>query len=175
MKKGYLIYLIGISGSGKTTIGTALEHKLLKNGTKHLQFIDGDTIREQLGNLFGYTYEERMKCNQVVRVVVQYLINNGISVILAQVAAYEEMRIKMREQFCDRYIEVYVKCSLEECIQRDAKGYYHSKNNVDNLNGLNDIFDIPQNSELVVDSEHENVQSCVNRILSYLEEHHYGI
>lgn len=175
MKKGYLIYLIGISGSGKTTIGTALEHELLKNGAKHLQFIDGDTIREQLGNLFGYTYEERMKCNQVVRVVVQYLINNGISVILAQVAAYEEMRIKMREQFCDRYIEVYVKCSLEECIQRDAKGYYHSKNSVNNLNGLNDIFDIPQNSELVVDSEHENVQSCVNRILSYLEECHYDI
>ena len=96
-------------------------------GIQHLQIIDGDIIRRQFGDIFGYSYEERMKCNQVVRVVVQYLINNGISVVLAQVAGYKEMRCKMKEQFKDNYIEVYVKCSYEECAKRDPKGYYKNK------------------------------------------------
>ncbi len=92
METGYFIYLIGISGSGKTTIADALEAELRKKDTGRIQVIDGDTIRGQFKNMFGYTYEERMKCNQAVRVVVQYLIQNGVDVILTQVAPYEEMR-----------------------------------------------------------------------------------
>lgn len=175
MKKGNLIYLIGISGSGKTTIAEALERELRHDGSSQLQFIDGDTIRSQLGNLFGYTYEERMKCNQVIRVVIQYLINNGISVILTQVAAYEKMRRNMRDQFMPHYIEVYIKCSLEECIRRDVKGYYTQKNPIENLNGLNDIYEIPENSDIIIDTEHENIHSCVKKIMTYLRENHYEI
>lgn len=177
MNKSYLIYLIGTSGSGKTTIGHALENELLQRGVKTFQFIDGDVIRRQFGGIFGYTYEERMKCNQAVRVVIQYLLDNHISVILAQVAPYKELRRKMREQFGEQYIEIYIKCSYEECARRDVKGYYEKqkKGEMQCLNGADDIFEIPKNSHMIIDTEIENISESVNRIIEYLRELGYGV
>lgn len=177
MKKNFMIYMVGRSGSGKTTIANALEAELKNRGMKQLQVIDGDVIRKQFGDIFGYTYEERMKCNQAVRVVVKYLLENNISVILSQVAAYEEMRQKVRNAFVEEYIEVYVKCSYEECARRDVKGYYKKQQNgeMENLNGANDIYEIPQYSDIVIDTEKESVSGAVQRILAYLEEQGYGL
>ena len=118
-----------------------------------------------------------MKCNRVVRVVVNYLIDNQISVILAQVAPYKEMRQKVREQFGERYIEVYVKCSLEECARRDVKGYYKKfrDGEISNLNGANDVYEIPDNYDILVDTEQETVEGCVEKIVDYLKENGYVI
>ncbi|MCI8691522.1 MAG: adenylyl-sulfate kinase [Lachnospiraceae bacterium] len=168
MEKGFLLYMIGRSGSGKSTIAEALEHEFKKNETFKVQVIDGDVIRKELGDLFGYTFEERMKNNQVVRVIVQYLINNGINVVLSQVGAYQAMRDKMREQFGKQYIEIYVKCATEECKRRDVKGYYKAK--MENLNGITDPFEEPLNSDLVIDTESLNVSSAVEEIIIYLNE-----
>lgn len=177
MHKKFLIYMIGTSGSGKTTIANALEKKIKEEGKYQFQLIDGDNIRQQFGDIFGYTYEERMKCNRAVRVVVQYLLDNDISVLLAQVAPYKEMRDLVRLQFKEEYIEVYVKCSYEECVRRDVKGYYKRQKGgkMDNLNGANDIFEIPQNSDIVIDTEKESVSDAVDRIISYLREAGYGL
>lgn len=177
MEKTFMMYIVGISGSGKTTIANALEKELKKHDIEKLQIIDGDIIREQFGGIFGYTYEERMKCNQVVRVVIDYLIRNGISVVLAQVAAYEEMRQKMKAQFAENYIEVYVKCSYEECARRDVKGYYYKqqREEIRNLNGADDVYEVPRNSQVVVDTEKESVEESVQKILQYLKENHYVI
>lgn len=177
MQKKFMMYMIGRSGSGKTTIANALAEELRKRGMNSLQVIDGDVIRKQFGNIFGYTYEERMKCNQAVRVVVQYLLDNDISVILSQVAAYEEMRRKVREQFEKEYIEVYIKCSYEECARRDIKGYYKMSVNgeMQNLNGVNDIYETPLNSNILIDTENQTISQAVQKIVSFLEEAEYGI
>ena len=177
MKKNFMMYMVGRSGSGKTTIANALEEELRKKGMQQLQVIDGDVIRQQFGDIFGYTYEERMKCNRAVRVVVKYLLDNHISVILAQVASYEDMRKKVRETFSNEYIEVYVKCSYEECARRDVKGYYKKQQNgeMENLNGANDTYEIRQNSDMIIDTEKETVSEAVQRIIAYLEENGYGI
>lgn len=177
MKKTFMIYIIGKSGSGKTTIANALTDRLRKEGMKHLQMIDGDVIREQFGDIFGYTYEERMKCNQAVRVVVKYLLDNGISVILAQVAAYEEMRARVHKAFEKEYIEVYLKCSYNECARRDVKGYYKKtkEGKMNNLNGVDDVYDVPKGSNIVIDTEIETVEEAVLKIMAYLKESGYGI
>lgn len=177
MKKNFMMYMVGRSGSGKTTIANALEEELRKKGIQQLQVIDGDVIRQQFGGIFGYTYEERMRCNQAVRVVVGYLLKNDISVILSQVAAYEKMRQKVREAFSKEYIEVYVKCSYEECARRDVKGYYKKQQSgeMENLNGANDTYEIPQNSDIIIDTEKETVSEAIQRIIAYLEENGYGI
>lgn len=177
MQKVFMMYIIGRSGSGKTTIANTLETELRNAGLQHLQIIDGDIIRMQFGDIFGYSYEERMKCNQVVRVVVQYLINNSVSVVLTQVGAHKEMRHKMKEQFRNNYIEVYVKCSYEECAKRDVKGYYKKQmeGKITNLNGVDGTFDIPTDSDIVIDSEKETVSEAVQKIITYLKEQEYGI
>lgn len=175
MKKVFMMYMVGISGSGKTTIANALEKTLKCKNENKLQVIDGDVIRAQFGDMFGYTYEERMKANHAARVVVDYLIKNGISVILTQVAAYEEMRKKTREHFEGQYIEVYVKCSYEECARRDVKNYYKKYQNgeMENLNGADDIYEVPRNSQIVIDTEKESVEDAVDKIIKYLQENEY--
>ncbi len=172
-----MIYIIGRSGSGKTTIANALAEKLRKEGICQLQVIDGDVIRSQFGNIFGYTYEERMKCNQVVRVVVKYLLDNDISVILAQVAAYEKMREKVKEAFKEEYIEVYIRCSYEECARRDVKGYYkkQQEGRLQNLNGADDVYEVPQSSDIMIDTERETVEEAVQKIIRYLKKGGYGV
>ncbi len=177
MQKKFMIYMIGRSGSGKTTLANALAEELRKREICCPQVIDGDVIRKQFGDIFGFTYEERMKCNQAVRVVVQYLLENGISVILAQVAAYEEIRRKVREQFQEEYIEIYIKCSYEECVRRDTKGYYlkQQEGQMAHLNGADDIFEIPLSSNIVIDTETETVCGAIDQIITYLEAKGYGV
>lgn len=174
--KSFLIYIIGISGSGKTTISVELEKKLRERGIRRLQFIDGDVIREELNGIFGYTFEERIKNNRVVCVVASYLIRNGINIILAQVAPYEKIREQVRSFFQDSYVEVYVKCSPEECAKRDVKGHYTKAKcgKLENLNGFNEGYEIPSKSDIVVDTEIMSVDECVNTIVAYLEEK-YGV
>ena len=161
----------------KQPLQNELEKRLRKQGAQNLQVIDGDVIREQFGGIFGYTQEERLKCNQAVRVVVKYLLDNDISVILAQIAAYEEMRSLVRNQFEKHYIEVYIKCSYEECARRDVKGYYQKQKNgqLNNLNGADDIYEVPRNSEIVIDTENETVCRAVDKIMEYLEVNNYGV
>ena len=175
--KNFMIYMVGISGSGKTTIAKALEKKLIERDKCKFQFIDGDVVRAEFGGIFGYTYEERMKCNRATCVLSKYLIQNGISVILAQVGAYEAMRTQVRNNFEDNYIEIYVKCSYEECARRDVKGYYakQKRGEMENLNGANDTFEIPEHSNIVIDTEKVSVEEAVEMILTYLEEQGYTV
>ena len=175
--KPFMMYIIGISGSGKTTIGLRLIEKLKKFNFDDLQFIDGDVIREELDGIFGYTYEERMRCNKTVCVVASYLIRNDINVILAQVGAYKSMRQQVRNSFPDNYIEVYVKCSVEECSRRDVKGYYQKlkKGEMENFNGSTDVYEIPKNSDVVVDTEKMELDECVEKILECLRKKGYEV
>ena len=123
MAKTFSLVFTGLSGSGKTTLAKQVTDELKKRGV-HVQLIDGDDFRNELGNLFGYTREERMKHNRIARTLMRYLNRNNVNVIFTLVAPYEEMRQGMREAVGDAYIEVYAKCTPETCAKRDVKGYY---------------------------------------------------
>lgn len=175
MKKPTLIYLVGKSGCGKSTLANALKLQLDGIQNDKIQIIDGDVIRSQFGDVFGYTYDERMKCNKVVRTVVEYLIKNEVSVILAQVAPYNEMRSAVRAQFGENYIQVYLRCSEEELIKRDTKGYYHRANigEMSNLSGYNDVYESPYDSEIEIDTENTSVEKCVQIVVDYMKSKEY--
>ncbi len=174
MAKTFSLVFTGLSGSGKTTLAKRVTDELLKMGV-HVQFIDGDDFRNELGNLFGYTREERMKHNRIARTVMRYLNRNNVNVIFTLVAPYEEMRQGMRAAVGEAYIEAYAKCTLEICAKRDVKGYYKRQREgaMQNLNGVDDVFEEPRHSEIVVDTEHDLEETCVGEILRYLREHGY--
>ena len=174
MNKTFSLVFTGISGSGKTTLAKRVSKKLNQLGTT-VQLIDGDDFRKEIGNLFGYTRDERMKNNCVARTIMKYLNKNNINVIFTLVAPYEEMRNTMREALGNAYIEVYAKCPVEICAKRDVKGYYkkHKEGLLTNLNGADDIYEIPQHSEVTVDTEHYDVEQCVGVIIDYLRNNGY--
>ncbi len=170
------ICFTGISGSGKSTLAESVNQKLTERKIR-IQVIDGDDTRQEIGHLFGHTKEERMKMNAVNRLLVKYLNQNGINTLIAIVAPFEEMRLTMRECFQDSYIEVYVKCSRETCVQRDVKGYYklEKQGMLQNLNGSNDIYEIPQCPDITVDTDFESAESATERIINYLVDNGYVV
>lgn len=167
--KPFVMYLIGLSGSGKTTAAAALEKKLCEKNVP-LQVIDGDVLRRELGNLFGYTKEERAKQGRIAWVLAKYLRNNGISTILTAVAGYQDLRRQARELIGENFIQVYLDCPIEECIRRDVKGYYAKLDQLENFSGVNVQYEVPTDSEVVIDTVHLNVEDSAEQILSYLEK-----
>ena len=174
--KTFSLMFTGISGSGKTTLSRRIFDELVSKKIVS-ELLDGDVLRKEWGNPFGYTREERMKNSRVVRSMIKYLNRNGVSVIVSLVAPYEEMRKGFREYIGETYIEVYVKCSYEECVRRDVKGYYKSQKEgkMKNLNGADDPFEIPQNSDIIVDTEHESIDVCAKKIMDYLRVNEYVV
>lgn len=173
-KKPFTLCFSGISGSGKSTlaqeVGKYLEEKKIP-----VKIIDGDTLRGELGNLFGYSREERMKQNRIVRVLAKYLNDCGINVIIAVIAPFDEMRKQMRSFLGENYIQVYLDCPVEECAKRDVKGYYKKAEKMENFIGVNDTYEVPKDSEIRIDTVQEDVENSVNQIILYLKECGYDV
>ena len=175
-EEGKVTAVVGPSGSGKTTLANAV-CELLKERDMPVQIIDGDILRSQLGNLFGYTRDERIRQSRVNRVLTGYLVQNGINVLIAVVAPYEEVRHGLREYLGKDYLEVYVKCPYEVCAARDVKGYYKlsAQNKIENLNGANDVYEPPQQAELTVRTDEMSQDLCAEAVIQLLEERGYGV
>lgn len=169
--KNFSVLFTGISGSGKTTLANKVYEKLKKDNISSY-VLDGDEIRNEMGNLFGYTKDERMKNNQVVRMLIKILLKNNINTLVTLVAPYQEMRDNMKKEIGDAYIEVYVQCPYEECAKRDVKGYYKKALNgeIENLNGANDKYEIPLESDIIVHTDKETVEESADKVVKYLNE-----
>lgn len=167
--KVFTMYMVGLSGSGKTTLAAALEGHLRERGHP-IQVIDGDILRRELGDMFGYTMEERLKQGRVAWVLAKYLNQNGVSVIITAVASSQHVREQARSFFdSEHYIQTYLACPLEECIRRDVKGYYKNMEQLSNFGGVDQPYEVPTDSEIVVDVVHLSVEESTKRILNYLQ------
>ena len=173
-KKTFTLCFSGISGSGKSTLAKKVG-EYLENKNVPIKVIDGDTLRGELGNLFGYSREERMKQNRIVRVLAKYLNDCGINVIIAVIAPFDEMRKQMRSFLGENYIQAYLDCPVEESAKRDVKGYYKKIQNMENFIGVSDAYEVPEDSEIRIDTVNDEVDVCVEQILEYLKEQGYDI
>ena len=173
-KKPFTLCFTGISGSGKSTLAREVG-KYLEEQEVLVKIIDGDTLRGELGNLFGYTREDRMKQNRIVRVLAKYLNDCGINVIIAVIAPFDEMRKQMRSFLGENYIQAYLDCPVEECAKRDVKGYYKKAQKMENFIGVSDAYELPEDSEIRIDTVKEEVESSVEQIILFLKECGYSI
>lgn len=162
---GRAIWLTGLSAAGKTTIAAALAERLSAEG-RRVEVLDGDAIRNGLSADLGFSKEDRNEHNRRIIFVAEILVRNGIDVIIPLISPYRATREFARQEI-PNFSEVWVKCSLEECIRRDPKGLYARAlaGKITNMTGLQDPYEAPLNPEIVVDTEVNGVEICADLIL----------
>ncbi len=174
-QKGVTIWLTGLSGSGKSTIAVELEHALVEN--RHQAYIlDGDNIRHGLNKNLGFSPEDRTENIRRIGEVAKLFTDAGIITITAFISPYREDRDAVRRLLSDgEFIEVYVKCPLDVCEERDTKGLYKKARagEVKDFTGISAPYEEPLNPELTIDSSKLTVEESTRAVLNYLEEKGY--
>lgn len=169
MSEGFVVWLTGLPGSGKTTIARELEPKIRATG-RPVEVLDGDEIRQNLSKGLGFSREDRETHLRRVTYVAKLLSRNGVAVIAAFISPYRNIREYARNETTN-FLEVFVKCSMETCAKRDPKGLYKKASNgkIKDLTGPQDLYEEPLNPGLVVDTEKLNLSDSANLILSKLK------
>ncbi|MDV5120839.1 MAG: adenylyl-sulfate kinase [Candidatus Scalindua sp.] len=174
-QKGVTIWLTGLSGSGKSTIAVELEHALIEN--RHQAYIlDGDNIRHGLNKNLGFSPEDRTENIRRIGEVAKLFTDAGIITITAFISPYREDRDAVRKLLNNgEFIEVYVKCPLDVCEERDTKGLYKKARagEVKDFTGISAPYEEPLNPELTIDSSKLTVEESTRTVLNYLEEKGY--
>lgn len=167
------LWFMGRPASGKSTLAKAVEGQLREHGLR-IENLDGDEIRKNLHPDLGFTREDRALNNRRTAFICKLLNRNGISVVNAMITPFREAQREARDivEPDGEFVLVYVQCSLEECARRDPKGLYEraQAGKLDNFTGVNHPFQEPHNPEIVVDTERDDVETCVDHVLDRLQE-----
>ncbi len=166
-----LIYMTGLSGSGKTTIAKNLLKKLQEQGHSAM-ILDGDEIRDIFKNN-GFDKDSRIKHGKDVGKMAVYLQSQGIIPIVSLISPYAESRDYVRSISKD-FLEVYVSTPLSVCEARDVKGLYKKvrSGEIKDFTGIHDSapYEIPESPELTINTEGLEVDNCVNQILKLIKK-----
>ncbi|MGZ5310276.1 MAG: adenylyl-sulfate kinase [Solirubrobacterales bacterium] len=169
--KGFTLWFTGLSGAGKTTISRLVEDELRARGSR-LEILDGDVVRENLSKGLGFSKEDRDTNIRRIAFVADLLSRNGVPVITAAISPYREIRAEARELMGDRFIEVFVKASVEACAERDVKGLYEKafKGEIKEFTGVSDPYEEPLDPEVTLETESEDPEESAAKLIALLEE-----
>jgi len=158
--------LTGLSGAGKTTIAESLERELRLEG-RPVEVLDGDIVREHLSKGLGFSRADRDTNVRRIAFVAHLLSRNGVAVVVSAISPYRSTRDEARS-ILGRFVEVYVKCNIEELTRRDTKGLYARalRGEIANFTGVSDPYEEPESPEVVADTSTESVELSVARIWS---------
>jgi adenylylsulfate kinase len=174
-KQGYrpcILWLTGLPSSGKSTLAHELEARLFAKGC-HTYVLDGDNIRHGLNKDLGFSPEDRSENIRRIGEVAKLMVDAGLVVITAFISPYIADRQMVRNLVSDgEFIEVYVKCSLEECKRRDPKGLYAKaqKGEITGFTGISAPYEKPVSPEIMIDTEKSSLDECVQQVINYLSE-----
>lgn len=169
--KGVVIWMTGLSGSGKSTIANNLEKELFNMG--HLcTIIDGDNLRHGLNRDLGFSKEDRKENIRRAGEVAKLFQQNGFITICSFISPYKNDREKVRSLFENpsTFYEVFVKCDLETCKKRDPKGLYKKVSNgeIKDFTGVDAVYEEPTNSEIILDTSKHSIEEEVQEIIEKL-------
>lgn len=197
-QRGVTLWFTGLSGSGKSTIATALERELVMNHKKTTYILDGDNIRHGLNSDLGFGPGDRQENIRRIGEVCNLFTDAGIIVLAAFVSPYKEDRDKVRvlletggreadsaaeeksstNQPSGRrknFIEIYVQADVSTCEQRDPKGLYKRARSgeIKNFTGIDAPFETPENPEVIMSSGEISVEECVSQLITFLNDGGY--
>lgn len=163
-----VIWLTGLSGSGKSAIACKLAD-LLKQLGKKCETLDGDVVRAVFPQT-GFSRRERDEHVKRMGFLASILERNNIVVVASFISPYRESRDFAR-RLCSNFVEVYLSTPIETCEKRDAKGLYKKARagEIKSFTGVDDPYEIPENPEITIDTTNENVDESVKKILKYLQ------
>jgi len=163
----FVLWMTGLPSSGKTTI----IRKLAEN-IKNLAILDGDELREWLSPK-NFSRKGRDEHNRRVAHIAKILLEHNVPVGVSLISPYLENRESAKKIINNnkKFFEVYVKCSLEKCEERDVKGLYKKarNNEIKNFTGVNDPYDEPPNPDILIDTEKYTDKECVKKVLDFLK------
>ncbi|QPG31554.1 adenylyl-sulfate kinase [Bacillus subtilis] len=170
--KSSILWLTGLSGSGKSTIANAAARELFEQGYQVI-VLDGDNIRHGLNKDLGFSDEDRKENIRRIGEVAKLFVQQGTIVITAFISPFREDRQQVRELVeAGEFNEVYIKCDLDICEQRDPKGLYKKARNgeIPFFTGIDSPYEEPEAPELVLDSGQHDREACKNQLIEFVKQ-----
>ncbi len=165
-----VLWFTGLPSSGKSTIANELESVLNQRGV-HTYVLDGDNVRHGLNRNLGFTKEDRKENIRRIGEVAKLFVDAGVVTIAAFISPFAEDRRCARDLMKEgEFIEIYAKCPLETCMERDPKGLYKKAiaGEIKDFTGINQPYEEPLKPEIVLDTGKLSVEEGVNTIVEYL-------
>jgi len=169
------IWFTGLSGAGKSIISTTLEKELIGRNVRSY-VLDGDNLRHGLNSNLGFSPKDRRENIRRIGEVSKLFVDAGIFALSACISPYREDRNFVRSLFASgEFIEVYVKCSLEECERRDPKGMYRKARagEIQGFTGISAPYEEPEHPEITIESDQVAVAEAVEIVLAYMKHRNF--
>lgn len=167
-QRGCVIWLTGLSGSGKSSVALRVERHLLEELGRVAYTLDGDNIRHGLCSDLGFKPEDRRENVRRVGEVVRLMADAGMIAIVALISPYRAERTAVRARLPEgRFVEVFVDAPIEICEQRDPKGLYARARSgeIASFTGISAPYEPPENPELVLPTAELDIDACVLRVI----------
>jgi adenylylsulfate kinase len=167
---GFTLWFTGLPCSGKSVVADRVAANLKERGLR-VERLDGDTVRKDLTRDLGFSKKDRDENIRRVTFVTKLLSRNGVAVLTSFISPYRELRDRARAETTN-FLEIYVKCPVEVCMQRDVKGMYQKAmcGEIKEFTGVSDPYEEPLRPELILETDKETLEESVRRVLAKLEE-----
>lgn len=169
--RSLILWFTGLSGAGKSTLANALEARLHSQNCATI-VLDGDNVRHGLCGDLGFTAEDRVENIRRIGEMAKLFIDAGVIALTAFISPFSSDRQRVRELVGDGdFIEIYCRCSLETCEDRDVKGMYKKarRGEISDFTGISSPYEEPGQAEIIVDTDTHTIDECVNHIVAELE------
>jgi len=169
--RSVVIWFTGLSGSGKSTLAHVLEEKLFNQGS-NTYVLDGDNIRHGLNSNLNFSDIDRKENIRRIGEVSKLMLDAGLIVMTAFISPFKDDRDEVRRLIPQGdFIEVYCKASLKTCEERDVKGFYKlaRAGKIEQYTGINSPYEIPENPELIIDTDLEELDESASKIYDFLK------
>lgn len=173
--KSCVLWFTGLSGAGKSTLAAQVEKELFNRQIRCF-ILDGDNIRHGLNKNLSFSPEDRSENIRRIGEVSKLFVEAGLIALVASISPYRADRAIVRSLFTEgEFIEIYVKCTIEECERRDPKGLYKKSKagEIQNFTGITAPYEAPFNPEILIESDKLSISEAVVKILCYLQEKGY--
>jgi len=169
-QKGFTLWFTGLPCSGKTAVADKVAEALRERGMR-VERLDGDIVRKSLTRDLGFSKEDRNENIRRVTFVAKLLTRNGVAVLTSFISPYREIRDEARQEI-GNFVEVYVKCPVEVCMERDVKGMYEKaiKGEIKEFTGISDPYEEPLDPEILLESDKEILEESTHKVIRRLND-----